>query len=237
MSTDIDGPAPSMADDSSDSEIDPKPAADVAPDTASDVAPEVASVKMRRELRKRAAQRIRTAGGRHARTDLDSRALPNDYVPRHALSTPGPGSTSASVVTELAPAPEEHFYLPPPEPELSSRKRERVVLSERRRPVRPVRTEVDVRELTGVGDMLSTNLIRSQLGLALRVGSIALFTLALLPALFAVFPVLGRMEVFNIRLPWLVLGALVYPFLLALGWLHARAAEKLEQSFTEHVRD
>lgn len=115
MSTDIDGPAPSMADDSSDSEIDPKPAADVAPDTASDVAPEVASVKMRRELRKRAAQRIRTAGGRHARTDLDSRALPNDYVPRHALSTPGPG-TSASVVTELAPAPEEHFYLRRPSP-------------------------------------------------------------------------------------------------------------------------
>jgi hypothetical protein len=35
----------------------------------------------------------------------------------------------------------------------------------------------------------------------------------------------------------LVLGGLVYPFLLALGWLHARASEKLEQSFTEHVRD
>jgi hypothetical protein len=240
MSTDIDGSAPSMADDSSDSQIDPQPAADAAAELPSDVSPDGSSVKLRRELRKRAAQRIRIAGGRHARTDVDSKALPNDYVPRHALSTPEPATSgSASEVGELAPAAEEaeEFYIPAPDPEVPARKRERVVLAERRRPVRPVRTEVDVRELTGVGDMLSTNLIRSQLGLALRVGSIALFTLALVPALFAVFPVLGRMEVLNIRLAWLVLGGLVYPFLLALGWLHARASEKLEQSFTEHVRD
>lgn len=233
MSTDIDGPAPSMADDTSDSGIDPQPAADTA-----GVRSDVTSVKTRRELRKRATQRIRTTGGRHARTDVDSRALPDDYVPRHALVTPGPAAeTSAQAVIDPEPAPEENFYIPPPEPEVSARKRERVVLAERRRPVRPVRTEVDVRELTGVGDMLSTNLIRSQLGLALRGGSVALFTLAVLPALFAVFPVLGRIEVLHIRLPWLLLGALAYPFLLWLGWLHARAAERLEQAFTEHVRD
>ncbi|MCW2632257.1 MAG: hypothetical protein JWR88_1219 [Pseudonocardia sp.] len=235
MSTDIDGPAPSMADDSSDSEIDPQPATDAAAELPSDVATDGSSVKLRRELRKRAAQRIRTAGGRHVRTDVDSKALPDDYVPRHALSTPGPAASASE--SGVGAASEEDFYPPPADPEVPVRKRERVVLAERRRPVRPVRTEVDVRELTGVGDMLSTNLIRSQLGLALRVGSIALFTLALLPALFAVFPVLGRLEVLNIRLAWLLLGGLVYPFLLALGWLHARASEKLEQSFTEHVRD
>lgn len=234
MSTDIDGPAPSMTDDTSDSEIDPRPVADAAADGRSGVT----SDKMHREPRKRAAQRNRIAGGRHARTDVDSRALPNNYVPRHALSTPGPAADpSDSVVGALAGAALEDVDGPLPEPEVPARKRERVVLSERRRRVRPVRTEVHVRELTGVGDVLSTNLIRSQLGLALRIGSIALFTLTLLPALFAVFPVLGRIEVLHIRLPWLLLGGLAYPFLLGLGWLHARAAEKLEQSFTEHVRD
>ncbi len=227
MSTDIDGQAPSMsdADPAGSSATTADPDGSDASQGAADVAPDASSVRMRRELKRRAA-RIRTLGGRHASNDVDSRALPADYVPRHALSTPGPA----------AAVPDPVAFTPATEP-TTPRKRERVVLSERRRAVRPVRTVVDVQELTGVGDVLSTNLIRSQLGLALRVAGVAVFTLALVPALFAVFPVLGRVEVLNIRLPWLLLGALVYPFLLGLGWLHAKSAERLEQSFTEHVRD
>ena len=36
---------------------------------------------------------------------------------------------------------------------------------------------------------------------------------------------------------WLLLGVLVYPFLLGLGWWHTRTAERVEQNFADHVQD
>ncbi|HEY9418354.1 MAG TPA: hypothetical protein VIQ30_26630, partial [Pseudonocardia sp.] len=57
-----------------------------------------------------------------------------------------------------------------------------------------------------------------------------------LPAIFVIFPVLGRVELFGLRLPWLLLGLLSYPFMLALGYLHARSAEHLEQVFADHIQ-
>lgn len=116
-------------------------------------------------------------------------------------------------------------------------KRERVVLSSRTRRVRAVRTVVDVQEDTQVGAVLRTHLIRSQLALAMRIGGTALIVLGSLPAMFVIFPGLGRYELFGIRLPWLLLGVLVYPFLLALGWLYTKSAEKLEQVFTDHIHN
>jgi hypothetical protein len=116
-------------------------------------------------------------------------------------------------------------------------KRVRVVLSQRKGMARPVRTVVDVRELTQVGEVLSSSLIRSQLGLALRIGGIALIVLGALPAMFAIFPVLGRIELFGLRLPWLLLGVLAYPFLFSLGWMYSRSAERLEQVFADHIQD
>ena len=98
-------------------------------------------------------------------------------------------------------------------------------------------TVVDVQELTQVGEVLSSSLIRSQLALALRIGGIALITLGALPAMFVIFPVLGRFELFGLRLPWLLLGVLAYPFLLALGWMYARSAERLEQVFADHIQN
>ncbi|MGH3585554.1 MAG: hypothetical protein ACRDQ0_04450, partial [Pseudonocardia sp.] len=61
--------------------------------------------------------------------------------------------------------------------------------------------------------------------------------LGLLPLLFAIVPEIARVEVLGIRLPWLLLGVLVYPFLWVLGWWHSRAAERVEQSFAETVQD
>jgi hypothetical protein len=116
-------------------------------------------------------------------------------------------------------------------------KRERVVLSSRTRRVRAVRTVVDVQEDTQVGAVLRTHLIRSQLALAMRIGGTALIVLGSLPAMFVIFPGLGRYELFGVRLPWLLLGVLVYPFLLGLGWLYTRSAEKLEQIFTDHIHN
>ncbi|NMH93987.1 hypothetical protein HF519_20885 [Pseudonocardia bannensis] len=110
------------------------------------------------------------------------------------------------------------------------------MLSERKGVARSVRTVVDVQELTPVGE-LRTNLIGTQLAVALRVAAVAGLTLGLLPALFALVPAIGRIEVLGLRLPWLLLGVLVYPFLLGLGWWHTRSAEKVEQNFADHVQD
>lgn len=204
--------------------------------------------------------------GRHARRDGQSRPPRLDYVPRHAIHTPGPGSVSATELTEVfsrvrqdpteaprparpeseplkaptppqpAPEPEEAEQSEPEAEPVAPGKRVRVVLAQRKGHARPVRTVVDVQELTQVGEVLSTSLIRSQLALALRIGGMALIALGSLPAMFVVFPVLGRFELFGLRLPWLLLGVLAYPFLLALGWMYARSAERLEQVFADHIQ-
>jgi hypothetical protein len=113
----------------------------------------------------------------------------------------------------------------------------RVVLAERRGVARPVRTVVDIQEGTGVGEFLRNDLIKTQLGIALRFALGASLTLGLLPLLFAMVPEIGRIEVLGVRLPWLLLGVLVYPFLFGLGLWHSRLAERIEQSFADHVQD
>jgi hypothetical protein len=116
-------------------------------------------------------------------------------------------------------------------------RRVRVVLAERKGVARPVRTVITIQESSGVGELLRTNLIGSQLAIALRFAIGAGLTLGLLPLLFAIVPEIGRVEVLGIRLPWLLLGVLVYPFLFGLGLWHTRTAEHLEQNFAETVQD
>jgi hypothetical protein len=286
-----DGRVPSVVSDEYPEPADPpvpgaarRPGGGQVPDQDGDLLPDESPIQLRRELRRRVGNGAPPADlsgpdttpgnrplgspGRHARRDGQPRPPRLDYVPRHAVRTPGPGSVPVSPtdVTEvfsrvrqdpterpmparpesepirlrspvqpLAPPP-----VPSPEPEAESAspgKRERVVLSQRKGQTRPVRTVVDVQELTQVGEVLTNSLIRSQLALALRIGGIALITLGSLPAMFVIFPVLGRFELFGLRLPWLLLGVLAYPFLLALGWMYARSAERLEQVFADHIQN
>ncbi|HEY1967240.1 MAG TPA: hypothetical protein VGH89_04795 [Pseudonocardia sp.] len=187
-----------------------------------------------------------------------------DYIPRHA-APPDVEPVSATDLTEIlarvredpteAPRldrPESARARPvaadPPrerieaagsagDPDPPPGKRVRVVLSQRRgQAARPVRTVVDVQELTQVGEVLRQSLIRSQLGLALRIAAIALLGLGTLPAMFYYVPRLNSIELFGVRLPWLLLGVGAYPFLLALGWMYVRAADKLEQIFADHIQ-
>ncbi|MHA6619224.1 hypothetical protein [Pseudonocardia sp. DLS-67] len=123
------------------------------------------------------------------------------------------------------------------DPEDPENKRVRVVLAERKGVARPVRTVITIQESSGVGELLRRNLIGSQLAIALRFAIGAGLTLGLLPLLFAIVPEIGRVEVLGIRLPWLLLGVLVYPFLFGLGLWHTRTAEHLEQDFAETVQD
>jgi hypothetical protein len=139
--------------------------------------------------------------------------------------------------SDAPPAARPDLEAPPNAPGEPQNRRVRVVLAERKGTARPVRTVVDIQEGTGVGELLRSNLISSQLAVALRFAVGAGLSLALLPLLFAVFPEIGQIDVLGLRLPWLLLGFLVYPFLLGVGWWHTRTAERVEQDFADHVQD
>ena len=117
------------------------------------------------------------------------------------------------------------------------RNRRLVVISERRNRPRAVRTVESIQEGGPVGELLRTDLIRSQLRVALRFALVAGLLLGLLPLAFALFPVIGQLEVFGLRLPWLLLGFVVYPLLYVLGVWHTRTAERVEQEFADQVQD
>jgi hypothetical protein len=86
-----------------------------------------------------------------------------------------------------------------------------------------------------VGELLVRSLVRAQLGLALRVGLVFALLLGSLPLAFLLAPVLGDMRVLGLRLPWLLLGAVVYPVLLGGGLVYVRLAERNEREFVELV--
>ncbi|MFQ6393907.1 hypothetical protein ACLMAJ_10650 [Nocardia sp. KC 131] len=109
--------------------------------------------------------------------------------------------------------------------------RERVVLAQRRG-ARRVRTRVEVAEQTEIGEAMIGGLIRAQLGLALRLSLVTVLVLCSLPLLFRIGAI-GSFVIVGIRLPWLLLGVVVYPLLYAVGRLYVRLAEHNEQDFLE----
>lgn len=108
--------------------------------------------------------------------------------------------------------------------------RQRVVLA-LRRGARMVHTRVEVQEQTQVGDALVRGLVRAQLGLALRLAAVVVLLIGAIPLLNAVFPALGALTLFGIRLNWLVLAGLAYPLLYGIGWFYVRLAEQAERDF------
>ena len=115
---------------------------------------------------------------------------------------------------------------------------ERVRVSHPRRsrpPVRrrPATTEID--EQTRLGEVYMRSLLRAQLRLGVAVAAATLGVLALLPVLFALAPRLGEIELWGIPAPWLILGGLVYPLLVAAAWFYVRHAERVERDFADLV--
>ncbi|CAN3130297.1 Integral membrane protein [Mycobacterium sp. smrl_JER01] len=94
-----------------------------------------------------------------------------------------------------------------------------------------VRTRVEVQEQTQVGDALVRGLMRAQLGLALRLAAVVVVLIGAIPLLNTLFPALGEITVFGIRLNWLVLAGLVYPLMYGIGWFYVRLAEQGERDF------
>ncbi|MGB3482293.1 MAG: hypothetical protein WBB07_08750 [Mycobacterium sp.] len=114
--------------------------------------------------------------------------------------------------------------------------RQRVVLAHRRG-ARIVRTRVEVQEQTAVGDALVRGLVRTQLGLALRLAAVVMCVIVAIPLMGNAFPALEQLTVFGIRANWLILGLLLYPMFFAVGWLYVRLAEQGERDFMGIVDD
>jgi hypothetical protein len=88
---------------------------------------------------------------------------------------------------------------------------------------------------TALGEVFMRSLLREQLMLAVRVLAALAVTIGLLPLAFHLFPSLGGVTVGPVPLAWLLLGVLVYPWLLLLGWLYVRRAEDHERDFADLV--
>jgi hypothetical protein len=100
--------------------------------------------------------------------------------------------------------------------------------------VRPAATrEIDAG--SAVGEVYMRSLLREQRRLAMRVLAVLAVSVAGLPALFYVWPALSEQRLVGVPLAWALLGLLVYPWLLFLGWRFLRRAEQNEQDFEELV--
>lgn len=94
-------------------------------------------------------------------------------------------------------------------------------------------SEIDAQ--TDLGEVYMSSLLRSQLRLALIVLAALAGPVAGLPLVFTLLPGLAEVHVLGMPLPWVLLAFVVYPYLLLLGWLYVRAAERNERDFAEVV--
>jgi hypothetical protein len=102
-----------------------------------------------------------------------------------------------------------------------------------RRGSTPRTGEIDAE--TELGEIYMGSLLREQLRLAGAVLVTLFVTVGSLPLVFHLAPELSRERVLGVPVPWLLLGVLVYPFLVLLGWLYVRAAERNERDFAHLV--
>ena len=103
----------------------------------------------------------------------------------------------------------------------------------RRSRARSVRSEIDAQ--TQLGEVYMRSLMRTQLRLALGVTALLVLTVGMVPVLFLVGPASRTVAVLGIPLPWLLLGLLVYPYLLLVARWYVRRAERNEQAFSDLV--
>lgn len=96
-----------------------------------------------------------------------------------------------------------------------------------------VAKEIDAQ--TALGQVYMGSLIRAQLRLGLLVLAVVGVGLLGLPLVFAVAPELGTVHTLGLPLPWLVLGVVVHPAIIAAAWFYVRQAERNEREFAELV--
>ncbi len=107
----------------------------------------------------------------------------------------------------------------------------RVTGPPRRAPRRSAPRAREIDAETRLGEIFMGSLLREQLRLALRTLVLLAIGVGSLPFVFHLAPSLTEVTVAGLPLSWLLLGVLVYPYLLLLGWLYVRAAERNEREF------
>lgn len=97
------------------------------------------------------------------------------------------------------------------------------------------RREIDAG--TELGRVYMESLLREQLRLGLGILTLLGLTVGALPLVFHLVPELGQVRVGPMPLSWLLLGLLVYPWLLVLGWIYVRRSEANERDFASLVEE
>jgi putative solute:sodium symporter small subunit len=119
-----------------------------------------------------------------------------------------------------------------PRPRRESRENKRVtVTAPRRTSPSPLGGVRELAESTPVGDLYLQSLMRSQLGLSLRVLTVFVTLFLGLPLLFYFEPSISSQNVFGVSLPWFILGIGMYPLLLGLAWIYNRSANRIDDEF------
>ena len=93
----------------------------------------------------------------------------------------------------------------------------------------------DVQSDTVYGRLLVRSLTRAQLGLSLMCLAAAVATIGSFPVIMALLPSAREVRVAGLPLTLVVLGAGIFPVLLAVGWFYNRQASQLEARFIELV--
>jgi hypothetical protein len=101
-----------------------------------------------------------------------------------------------------------------------------------RRQARRLRTG-DIDEETRLGGVYLGSLLREQMWLALRIVALLAVTIGSLPLVFHLAPRLTDVVLLGMPLSWLLLGVVVYPVLVLLGWRYVRSAERNERDFAD----
>jgi hypothetical protein len=114
---------------------------------------------------------------------------------------------------------------------------ERVRVSGPPRRRTPIARTADIDDETRLGGMYMGSLLREQLRLAIGVLVLLALSIGVLPLLFHLAPGLSDVRLLGLPLGWLLLGVLVYPAMLLLGWFYVRRAERNEDDFAELVSE
>lgn len=103
----------------------------------------------------------------------------------------------------------------------------------RRPPQRSLSSEIG--EQTELGEVYVTSLMRAQMRLSLVVlGGVGL-AVGVLPVFLTLVPVLDELRVGPVPLSWILVGVMLYPFLLLVARSYTWAAERVERDFGELV--
>jgi hypothetical protein len=113
--------------------------------------------------------------------------------------------------------------------------RVRVTGPPRRQALRPRTGDID--EETRLGGVYLGSLLREQLFLALRIVALLAVGIGSWPLIFHLAPGLTDVALLGMPLPWLLLGIVVYPVLVLLGWRYVLSAERNELDFAELLEE